>query len=68
MTDEEKKLARNAQQRDYYQRWGGREQHQRYYLKHCDKYYERARMYYQVHREERLAYQRAYNERKKPKN
>lgn len=76
MTDDEKRLSRNAQARDYYHNWGGREYWQKYYLAHRNEYCERSkacyqankerfREYYQEHHEERLAYQRAYRARKK---
>ncbi|MBD5159452.1 MAG: hypothetical protein HDT23_04335 [Ruminococcus sp.] len=54
MTDDEKKLIRQAQARDYYYNWGGKEYHQMLH-----------KAYYREHREERIAYQRAYYRRKK---
>ena len=54
MTDEEKILARKAQAYDYYHNWGGREYSRKY-----------SKIYYREHREKRIAYQKAYYQRKK---
>lgn len=60
MTDEEKRLIRTAQARDYYHNCGGREYHKKYYWQNAEKKCENARKYYETHREQRLAYQKKY--------
>lgn len=64
VTDDEKRLARNAQKRDYYANWGGKEKSaeysRKYYMEHADEYIARSKKYRAEHREEYRAYQRAY--------
>ncbi len=67
MTDEEKRLARNAQQRDYYHNWGGKKKQQIYYIEHLEKITAQNKAYREVpeHREKMRQYQKAYRARKK---
>lgn len=68
MTDDEKKLVRKAQARDYYYNWGGKEYQRKYNKLRYQARREKAKQYYLEHREERIAYQHAYYQRKKAEN
>lgn len=62
MTDEEKRLVRGAQARDYYYNWGGKEKRKKYEREHSLELYEKRRRYYAEHAEKIKEYQKAYRE------
>jgi len=62
MTDEEKRLAKNAQRRDYYHNWGGSDYHRHYYWEHYEEISAYQARYRAIpeHHEKMREYQRRY--------